>query len=119
MTLMSNGLGIDLVEIETIKEKLSDKFIHRILSDDELIRYSKITHPERKLTFLAGRFAAKEAYVKAYQAFDHPLNFKDVTILNNEKGAPYIVSNYRPSDQLLVSISHTKNYAVAIVQIIK
>ncbi|MFH5882302.1 holo-ACP synthase [Liberiplasma polymorphum] len=119
MTLTNSGLGIDLVEIETIKEKATDAFINRILSTEELALYNRITHPERKLTFLAGRFAAKEAYVKAYQSFDHPLNFKDVVILNNEKGAPYIKSKYRNEDTLLISISHTKNYAVAIVQIKK
>ena len=119
MSLTNSGLGIDLVEIAAIKSKATDAFIERILSEEELKLFHKMTHPERKMAFLAGRFAAKEAYVKAYQSFDSPLNFKDVVVLNNDNGAPYILSKYRPNDSILVSISHTEHYAVAIVQIKK
>lgn len=110
---MSN-IGIDIVEFEEIKERLSDRFIHRILGDTELKRYKEIKNPERRISFLAGRWAAKEAYTKVYTTFDSPLNFKDVEVLNEESGAPYIVSKYRPEDIIKVSISHSRNYAVAI-----
>ncbi|MCF7925087.1 MAG: holo-ACP synthase [Candidatus Izimaplasma sp.] len=109
-----NNVGIDLVEFEEIKERISDKFIERILSNDELEIYNKITQTQRKLAFLAGRFAAKEAYTKAYKTFDDELNFKDVSILNDRFGAPYIKSKYHPEDTLTLSISHSRHYAVAI-----
>jgi len=112
---MNRNVGIDIVEIEEIKEKLSDRFVHRILSEPELERYHNIKNTERRIQFLAGRFAAKEAYTKVYAKFEEPLNFKDVVILNDANGAPYIISKYRSDDMLSVSISHSRNYAIAIV----
>lgn len=111
---MSKRVGIDIVEFEEIKERLSDRFINRILSEQELQKYHTITNSDRKISFLAGRFAAKEAYTKVYKKFEEPLNFTDVTILNDEHGAPYLVSKYRPEDTISLSISHSRNYAVAI-----
>lgn len=111
---MSKFIGIDIVEFEEIKEKLSDRFIQRILSEKEQERYFKMKSTEARIAYLAGRFAAKEAYTKVYKNFDHSLNFTDVEILNDEYGAPYIVSKYRPEDNIAVSISHSRNYAVAV-----
>ncbi|AIO18353.1 Holo-[acyl-carrier-protein] synthase [Candidatus Izimaplasma bacterium HR1] len=111
---MSKHIGIDIVEFEEIKERLTDRFVDRILSEQELNKYHQIKNTGRKISYLAGRFAAKEAYTKVYKKFDEPLNFKDVIILNDEFGAPYIVSKYRPEDHVSVSISHSRNYAVAI-----
>lgn len=112
---MSKAVGIDIVEIEAIKDKYSDRFVRRILSSKELERFSLITNEKRKYEFLAGRFAAKEAYTKVYKKFDEPLNFCDVSVLNDEFGAPYIESTYRPDDRLHLSISHSNNYAIAII----
>jgi holo-[acyl-carrier protein] synthase len=111
---MSKHIGIDIVEFEEIRERLNDRFINRILSDQELVRYHQIKNTDRKLSYLAGRFAAKEAYTKVYKQFETPLNFKDVIILNDQYGAPYIISKYHPEDHVSVSISHSRNYAVAI-----
>lgn len=111
---MSREVGIDIVEFAEMKEKISDKFKHRVLSIEELKCYDSINNEKRKLEYLAGRFAAKEAYTKVYKSFDEPLNFVDVEVLSDEFGAPYIVSKYRPKDRIKVSISHSKNYVVAI-----
>jgi len=112
---MSKAIGIDIVEFSQIKPKASTKFIERILSNNELLRYNSIAHEQRKLEYLAGRFAVKEAYTKVYKRFLEPLNFTDVEVLNDEFGAPYIKSKYKPKDTILVSISHSKNYVIAIV----
>ena len=112
---MSKAIGIDIVELEEIKERLSDRFVHRILSEEELVRYYDIKNTDRRLQYLAGRFAAKEAYTKVYKKFNTNLNFTDVVILNDDTGAPYIKSSYHPEDTLHVSISHSRNYAIAIV----
>lgn len=111
---MSKFIGIDIVEFEEIKERLSDRFINRILSEREQDRYYHMKSTDARIAYLAGRFAAKEAYTKVYKNFDHSLNFTDVEILNDEYGAPYIVSKYRPEDSVNVSISHSRNYAVAV-----
>jgi holo-[acyl-carrier protein] synthase len=107
-------VGIDLVELNQIKDKMTKRFVERVLSETELSKYHQINHPQRRLTFLAGRFAAKEAYVKVYKRFDAAINFKDVSVLSDASGAPYIVSKYRSEDSIKVSISHTDHYAVAI-----
>lgn len=111
---MSKLVGIDIVEFEEIKERLSDRFINRLLSEREQVRYYKMKSTDARLAYLAGRFAAKEAYTKVYKKFDHSLNFVDVEILNDDDGAPYIISKFRPEDNVNVSISHSRNYAIAI-----
>ena len=111
---MSKAVGIDIVEFNQIEKKLSDKFIKRILSEKELSRYNSISNEKRKLEYISGRFAAKEAYTKVYKKFDEHLNFTDVEVLNDNEGAPYIKSTYRSNDKILVSISHSDSYVVAI-----
>ncbi len=113
--LMNASIGIDIVELDSIKDKLSEAFICRVLSAAEQDMFHKIKHTQRKIEFIAGRFAAKEAYTKCYETFDQPLNFNQVSILSKASGAPYIKSTYRPNDTLKVSISHSKHYVVAVV----
>lgn len=112
---MSKAIGIDIVELEEIKERLSERFVKRILSERELERYFAIKNTDRRLQYLAGRFAAKEAYTKVYKEFKTALNFTDVEVFNDSTGAPYIETEYHPEDTILVSISHSRNYAIAIV----
>lgn len=111
---MSKEIGVDIVEFAQIKGKINDRFIQRILSNRELSRYNNISNNQRKLEFIAGRFAAKEAYTKVYKNFNTPLNFVDVEVLTDEFGAPYIESKYMPNDNVKVSISHSKNYVIAV-----
>jgi holo-[acyl-carrier protein] synthase len=108
--------GIDLVEISRIRTLFNNAFMERILSKSERQFFEDIQNESRKFTFLAGRFAAKEALFKALKKGDLTLNYKDITILNDEDGAPYIASfpnseGYHSE----ISISHTENYAIAIV----
>lgn len=114
-----DGIGIDLVEFDRIKQMKRETFAKRILSEVELNQYKEIKLDRQKLNFLAGRFAAKEAYTKAYQSFDTPLNMADVSVLNNQQGAPYIQSPYRNQDKVLLSLSHSEHYVVAICTIEK
>ncbi|MBX6352607.1 MAG: holo-ACP synthase [Thermoflavifilum sp.] len=61
------GLGCDAVELARIRAALGrrgDAFARRILADDEWQRYVRMA-PDRKVEFVAGRFAAKEAIAKA------------------------------------------------------
>ena len=59
------GIGIDLVELDRLKELMSDRFIDRILSPEEKKQYLNIAAENTKLSFIGGRFAAKEALFKA------------------------------------------------------
>ena len=64
---MIHGIGIDLIEIDRIKDvyiKQSDKLIHRILTEQEQQKFNSFKMIKRKLEFLAGRFATKKHLVK-------------------------------------------------------
>jgi holo-[acyl-carrier protein] synthase len=67
----------------------------------------------------AGRFASKEAYSKAIgTGINKNFGWKDIEILNDEKGKPYInhiKENHYSKNKFEISISHTKEYACAVV----
>lgn len=101
---MVKGIGVDICDLRRIKN--SDALAKRILHDDEYLLYqSKVNH-RQKIEFLAGRFAVKEAFIKAYKR----LLLKDICCLNDTDGKPYI-KGYNCH----VSISHEKHYVVAFV----
>ena len=57
---MIYGIGIDLIEIERIKNLQNQtKFIERILTIEERDKLNQYTHEQRRLEFLAGRFTVK------------------------------------------------------------
>ncbi len=110
------GMGIDLVELKRMKK--DERFIQRILSDDEMSVYQTITHEETKLTFLGGRFAAKEALFKAISKGPGDTNFKDFSILNDINGKPYVKTHFFKQGEIIhLSITHTTEYAIAYVMI--
>ena len=109
------GTGIDIVEIKRIQEILlrQKKFINRILTDNEKEIYDGLT-VRRKSEYLSGRFAAKEAYSKAVgTGIGGKLSFLDIEIIPDEYGKPCLI---KPTDyKVHVSISHSKDFAVAQV----
>ena len=114
--------GIDIVEIDRIKKifaKHSDKFINKIINIDNETIPKVIT-----CTFLASRFAAKEAFVKAVGlGFREPFSYKKIWIRSNDYGKPYIcldskLNQYLEDHEIKhihLSISHEKKYAIANV----
>jgi|AntDeeMinimDraft_5_1070356.scaffolds.fasta_scaffold58476_2 holo-[acyl-carrier protein] synthase len=116
---MNDGIGVDIVEFEEIRAHLNAKFVTRVLSIEEMAIYDTMNTDKRRLEFLGGRFAAKEAYTKAYGSFETPLNFNEVSILKGPNGKPYVKSVYRAQDTVLISISHSKQYVVAICHLEK
>lgn len=109
------NIGIDLVEMQEIKKIGVDKIADRILSDEEYLIYKDISHLKRKISFLAGRWAAKEAIFKAYQKGNLKNNYCEWSILNDSiSGFPYVIHSYL-STQIMISISHSTNYALAFV----
>ena len=106
------GQGVDLIEVKRVKsaiKKWGDSFLKRVFTDEEL-SYAK----NRRFPYehLAARFAAKEAVLKAFS--NQKMDFKDIKILNNGDGKPYCeLKNKRKDIQIMLSISHTKEYAVA------
>lgn len=120
---MVHAIGLDIVEVERIRKDIAqygDKFINRILSEKELESYDKRFDKD---LFLAGRFAAKEAIIKALGKFltDRP-PYTDLQVLNDNTGQPYFkltdeILQKLKKTVILLSISHEKNYAAAMVVI--
>jgi len=99
------GNGIDVVRIDRISLNLSRK----ILTERERKVYDDLKTEERKKEFLAGRFAAKEAFFKAIGSGIGKYSFLDISILNDENGGPFILveRDFNPLFNYgYVSISH-------------
>ena len=102
------GHGIDIVEIKRIK--LDDKFIDFTLSEEE----KKILETKfNKQEWLAGRWAAKEAFLKANHMGLGEIPFNQIKVLYGDKGQPIIIYDNKTYTE--VSISHEKEYAIASV----
>lgn len=90
------GVGTDIVELSRIQEtfnRFGDHFVDRLLMDEEKALYEKTRFPVR---FLAMRFAAKEATVKAMgTGFAHGVWIRDVGVVNNDWGRPEIIWSSR------------------------
>ncbi|KAA9300590.1 MULTISPECIES: holo-ACP synthase [Aerococcus] len=112
------GIGTDLVEIKRIdqaREKQGDRFVHRVLTAEELACYQGFSSPKRQAEFLAGRWAAKEACAKAWgSGISKQLSFQDMCILSNKSGQPQLFCLKIPY-AIHLSISHTDRYASAYV----
>lgn len=108
-------LGTDIISIERIRQAVAKqpRFAEKILSFSELAQYEQYA-PTRQIEFLAGRFCAKEAYVKALQTGIGQIKFTDISILNTAKGVPFL-EKAPLCDQVHVSISHCQEYATATV----
>ncbi|RBP87986.1 holo-[acyl-carrier protein] synthase [Cytobacillus firmus] len=116
---MISGIGIDIAELERIRKIIArqERFPERILTSKELDGYRCLTE-KRRAEYLAGRFAAKEAFSKAWgTGIGEELSFQDIEIEKDEKGKPYISKPFK--DGIHLSISHSREYAVAQVVIEK
>ncbi|MGL5635012.1 MAG: holo-ACP synthase [Sarcina sp.] len=115
------GIGTDIIEIQRIKKAIerSDKFIERNFSIKE-IEYFKSRN--FKFETIAGNFAAKEAISKAIGSGFRGFGLKDISILRNDLGKPFvelenvvddIIKNIIPQYKIHISISHSKENAIA------
>ena len=118
---MIYSIGIDLVQIKRIKtalDRYGDNFARRILGEDEREIYRKRIN---KATFLAGRFAAKEAVMKALSTnFEKGgLFFRRIQILNDFYGRPYAHLDDSIREKIFekevkISITHDRETAAAV-----
>jgi holo-[acyl-carrier protein] synthase len=116
------GLGIDIVEIPRVRslyERYSQRFLERIFTLPERARSRQLRDP---VPFLSGRFAAKEAILKALgTGLSGGISWQDLYIVREPSGAPrvYLAGKaYERAErlglgQILVSISHGREHAVA------
>lgn len=118
------GIGTDIVKLKRIAalhKKHGSLFLSKILSPEEMELL-----PKNWLPFAGGRFAAKEALVKALGGRE--FSFSDISILNEANGKPVfggvdiiapIVKVSAAKLNICVSISHEQDYATAVVIIEK
>lgn len=118
------GIGVDIAEtgrFQQLYERYGERIVRRILTErerDEFVRRNQAP------AFLATRFAAKEAAVKALGCgFANGVWFKSIEINNNKDGVPQITFFHRAAEiaaqkqvkNIFISLSDEKYYAVAMV----
>lgn len=90
------GVGTDICELSRVQQtydRFGDHFVNRLLMDEERVLFERNKWPVR---FLAMRFAAKEATVKAMgTGFAHGMWIRDVGIVNNDWGRPTVIWSKR------------------------
>jgi holo-[acyl-carrier protein] synthase len=118
------GIGIDTVSISRIHalvEKRGERFLRRVFSDAEIQEGKK---RGRLASFFAGRFAAREAFVKALgTGFGRGVSLRDVAVRNGKMGKPELYFSRRGEallranriTQCHLSITHDGDSAQAIV----
>ncbi len=116
--------GVDVVELDRVRavvERWGDRFLRRIYTPGEL-RYCRGRIPQ-----LAARFAAKEAIMKALGTGRRGVGWKDIEVVR-QRGQPPTVrlsgrglarARYLGIREMSLSISHSREYAVAFVVAIR
>lgn len=120
--------GTDIIEIERIKKSIEDEktgkaFVQKVYTQKE-IEYCE-SKKSQKYQHYAARFAAKEAVFKAVseQLEDkYSVSWKNIEIINDVQGKPrlnFINIDLNNIEDIDLSISHCKEYAVANVTLLK
>ena len=113
---MSNYFpGVDIVDVTRIKkciENYKEKFLDRIFSKDEQSYCFSKSNP---YIHFSGKFAAKEAVIKSVLSSGKikKINFSNISILNDNIGAPKVKIRNLPEADIKISISHTERQAIA------
>jgi len=113
-------VGVDIIEIARIRKatgRWGERFLHRIYTEPELRICRK--KPSR----LAGRFAGKEAVMKALGTGARGVSWREIEILAEPSGKPLVRLSGKAQAradglglcQLAISLSDSKEYAVAFV----
>jgi len=120
-------LGLDLTpvaRVQEILERWGERFLMRVFSPGELNRARR--HPRAFAEHVAGRFAAKEAAMKALGTGWRGLTFREISIRRDPRGKPRLELHGRALDRARalrvrsaeVSITHTDELAAACVALV-
>lgn len=117
---MIKGIGVDLVSLERMERAVgsNDHFVRRVFSPDERALCSGAPRPVEKY---AGRYAAKEAFLKVCGRGVFSCPFHEIEVLNRPQGEPYYRLGEQAQDLLSargirrvhLSISHDGGLAIA------
>jgi holo-[acyl-carrier protein] synthase len=118
------GIGVDIAEtarVEKLSAKYGERFARRILTTDELVEFDRRKHSS---SYLATRFAAKEAVAKALgTGIGKQFGFHSIQIDNDARGKPLLRFMGTAVDLIaglninnaMISLSDEKHYVVAMV----
>ena len=118
------GIGTDIVRVGRIRDDLSrfgDRFAERILTKNELLEFHQNAN---KANFLARRFAAKEAAVKAMgTGFSNGVQLHDIEVTHDAQGKPMLAFHGRAREFMQersvavahISLADEQDHAVAFV----
>ncbi|MGL5246331.1 MAG: 4'-phosphopantetheinyl transferase superfamily protein [Mycoplasmoidaceae bacterium] len=106
------NLGIDIISKNRI-DLNNHLFLKKILSIKEKDIFDSFMSYDSKISFVASRWAAKEAVYKALNNKD--ILFINIEILNDINGKPYC-SNF---EKVALSITHSEIYCIAIAFLLK
>ncbi len=121
------GVGTDIIECERIAkvfERQKERFLKRVFTEAEQAYCLKMKNP---VPHLAARFAAKEAVSKCFTTgIGESLGWKSVEVVKGVREQPLIKLDADAMDLLrklgcsdvLVSLSHTENYGMAVAVIV-
>lgn len=101
------GVGCDIVELKRVQLALEKPGFLRILTAEERSLYNAIP-AQRQVEWLAGRFAAKEAVIKALSVRKELL-LSQISILYQEKQPVCHIEGY----DIHLSIAHERTHAIA------
>ena len=116
------GIGIDLVEIEKIAKDIhSDVYLRKVFTEAEISVCKTFSNSAEHF---AGKFAAKEAFMKAIgNGINQGVWFTQIEVLNRKNGQPFIKATGKAEILLNemgvknthISITHTKKTAAALI----
>jgi len=121
---MIYGIGIDIISIKRIKKiirKHGEKFLNRIFTDNEIKESQKCKDP---ISYFGGRWAVKEAFSKSIgTGIGTKCSWKDIETLGTSSGAPCcypkgsakIIIDDSGVSKIIISISHERKHACAVV----
>lgn len=118
---MIYSTGIDIVSVPRLIKSVNDHaFVDRLLTEKEK---EYIFAKKRPHKHLAGRFAAKEAVMKAIgTGWDKGVGWKDIEIINEPSGRPTVrlhskVGAALHDKRIFLSLSYAKDVAIALAVI--
>ncbi len=118
------GVGVDIAEtirFENLYSRYGERIARRILTESEQVEFARRNNPA---SYLATRFAAKEAAAKALgTGFGCGVGYKSIEIKNNNQGRPILkfinsaleLARQKQVENVFVSLSDEKHYVVAMV----
>lgn len=118
------GLGLDVAEINRIEVAITRHgaaFIERVYTPDEAAYCERFKSPFERY---AGRFAAKEAAMKALgTGWSHGVRWRDIEVARHPSGKPTLrlegvargIADRMGVKSILLTITHSGNLAIAQV----